>query len=53
MYIQPSIDTDQSQLLVSSSKKPAAAHATGRSMPMARESGSQNTLKPYAIPIDR
>src|SRR5256885_12011292 len=40
VYIQPRVLTFQSS-------------AAGAEMPMARPSGSQKTLKPYAIPIDR
>src|SRR6476661_1884771 len=47
--------TDQSQVDVKSSpiQFVPAGHATGLSIPIAFDSGSQNTLKPYAMPIQR
>src|SRR6516162_3748238 len=50
VYIQPRLETRQSQVVVkSSSKIERSGQATLLSMPTARDSGSQNTLKPYAM----
>src|SRR6516162_314074 len=50
VYIQPRLDTRQSQAVVKSSwMSEISGHATLLSTPTARESGSQNTLKPYAM----
>ncbi len=48
MYIQPSVDTFQSQLDENTEAKKlmSAGHSTGLLMPIAFDSGSQNTLKP-------
>src|SRR5262249_42021781 len=55
VYIQPSWLTFQSQLVV---KRAAAVpvsggQTTGFLIPIARDSGSQKTLNPYAIPMHR
>src|SRR5574343_783030 len=48
VYIQPSVEIFQSQLLANNSvsRLMSAGQATGAEMPMARESGNQNTEKP-------
>jgi hypothetical protein len=45
----------QSHVVVKISAKTdeSAGHATGFVMPMARDSGNQKTLNPYAIPMQR
>ena len=54
VYVQPSIETGQSQFVdVMSCRKPASEHVAGWWMPTARASGSQKTLKPYAMPMER
>ena len=55
VYIQPSVLIFQSQVVAVSvcRKLMETGHATGSVMPMARLSGSQKTLKPYAIPMER
>src|SRR5215468_4799364 len=54
VYIQPRLEMRQSQVVVKSSPKSVmSGQATLLSRPMARESGSQNTLKPYAMPMHR
>src|SRR5690606_14760735 len=47
VYIQPRSDTRQSQLVVKRAEiRLMSAQTTGWLTPMARDSGSQNTLKP-------
>src|SRR5262249_7733551 len=47
VYIQPRLETRQSQVVVKSSPTSVrSGHATLLSRPIARESGNQNTLKP-------
>ncbi len=47
VYIQPRLDIRQSQLVVNSSPiNVRSGQATDLVMPIARDSGSQNTLKP-------
>ncbi len=47
VYIQPRLATFQSQVVVNSSwNRFMSGHAFGAVMPIARDSGSQNTLKP-------
>ena len=55
MNIQPSSLIFQSQLVVNSAliSPVSAGQATGFDIPSARDSGSQNTEKPYAIPMQR
>src|SRR6266852_3645478 len=55
VYIQPRVLIFQSHVVAKMrAKNPRSApQATGWVMPMARLSGSQNTLNPYAIPMDR
>src|SRR6185369_9513084 len=55
VYIQPSVDTFQSQVDANSeAKKPmSAGQSTALVTPTALDSGSQNTLKPYAMPMHR
>src|SRR3954447_9013877 len=55
VYIQPSVDTFQSQVDANTDamKLMSAGHSTGLVMPIAFESGNQNTLKPYAMPMQR
>src|SRR5947208_3231973 len=52
VYIQPRLEIFQSQVVVNSS---CASDMSGQALlavsPTARESGSQNTLKPYAMPM--
>src|SRR5215470_11192065 len=54
VYIQPMLATRQSHVVVTNS---AASVRSGQdtefSTPSARDSGSQNTLKPYAMPMQR
>src|SRR5215813_10987687 len=54
VYIQPMLATRQSHVVVNNS---AASVISGQetefSTPSARDSGSQNTLKPYAMPMQR
>src|SRR5580692_591634 len=52
--IQPMLATRQSQVVVNSSCiSDMSGQALGAVSPMARDSGSQNTLNPYAMPIQR
>src|SRR5205809_6647210 len=54
VYIHPRSDTRQSQVVVKSAARSVRlAHATGCVTPSARDNGSQNTLNPYAIPMQR
>src|SRR5579871_1174520 len=54
VYIMPRLETRQSQVVVKSSPSSViSGHATLLSRPTERDSGSQNTLKPYAIPMQR
>ena len=55
VYIQPSVLICQSQVAATIiwKKLIPAGHGTGSVIPMARLSGSQNTLKPYAMPMER
>jgi hypothetical protein len=54
VYIQPRLEMRQSQVVVKSSPASVrSGQATLLSRPMARDSGNQNTLKPYAIPMQR
>src|ERR1044071_4641809 len=52
VYIQPRSVTRQSQVVVNSARpRVRLGHATDCVTPSARDSGSQNTLKPYAMPM--
>src|SRR6516162_7303419 len=52
--IQPMLATRQSQVVVSSSShSDMSGQALVAVSPMARDSGNQNTLKPYAMPMQR
>src|SRR5450432_1011576 len=52
--IQPMLATRQSHVVVtSSSSSDMSAQALGAVSPTARDSGNQNTLKPYAMPMHR
>src|SRR5579864_7082957 len=53
--IHPSMLIFQSQAVVNSvsTNDISAGHATESLMPIARESGNQKTLKPYAMPMQR
>src|SRR5581483_2679321 len=52
--IQPRLATFQSQVVVNSScHKDISGQAFGAVRPIARDSGSQNTEKPYAMPMHR
>src|ERR1700751_2229722 len=54
VYIQPMLATFQSQVVVNSSwNSEMSGQAFGAVMPIARDSGSQNTEKPYAMPMHR
>src|SRR5437867_6168297 len=54
VYIHPRSATRQSQVVVKSAAPSVrSGHATDRVTPSARDSGSQNTLKPYAMPMQR
>jgi hypothetical protein len=55
VYIQPRSATDQSQLVVNSEFRmlEPAGQAIGFVTPSDWLNGSQNTLKPYAIPMQR
>src|SRR5438445_7507553 len=53
VYIQPMLATFQSQVVVNSSCQSESVHAFGAVRPIARDSGSQKTLKPYAMPMHR
>src|SRR5581483_1291778 len=54
VYIQPMLATRQSHVVVNSSCTiEISGHALALLTPSARDSGSQNTLNPYAIPIQR
>src|SRR3954453_23118665 len=54
VYIQPILATRQSQVVVNSSwKSDISGQAFGAVSPMARDSGSQNTLEPDAMPMHR
>src|SRR5215510_7831115 len=54
VYIQPRSATRQSQAVVKSADiKVRSGQATGWLTPIACDSGSQNTLKPYAMPMQR
>ena len=55
VYIQPSVLIFQSQCVVTARwrKLIVSGQATGWVMPMAWLSGSQKTLKPYAMPMER
>src|SRR4249920_1343555 len=54
VYIQPSVEIFQSQLLVNScAQNVMSGQVTLSVMPMALDSGSQNTEKPYAMPMHR
>src|SRR5262245_9191468 len=54
VYTQPRSEMRQSQVRVNSAwPRVRSGHDTDFSTPSAFESGSQNTLKPYAIPMHR
>ncbi len=55
VYIQPRVLIFQSQVVANSvaTKLMSWGQGTDWVMPMARLSGSQNTLKPYAMPMER
>src|SRR6516165_2845971 len=54
VYIQPMLATRQSHVVVNSSAASVrSGQETDFSIPIARDSGSQNTLKPYAMPMQR
>src|SRR5690242_4416594 len=54
VYITVTSLTRQSQLVVvSASISDMSLHTTDLEMPRARDSGSQNTLNPYAMPMHR
>src|ERR1700744_5067050 len=54
VYIQPMLATFQSQVVVNNSwNSEISGQAFGAVRPIARDSGSQNTEKPYAIPRER
>src|SRR6185503_5894515 len=55
VYIQPSIEIFQSHVVEKIVVKNVASAGQGTALliPIARESGSQNTLKPYAMPMQR
>src|SRR4051794_12133099 len=55
VYIQPSVDTFQSQFVTNSScKKPTSGpHLIASLMPSAFDNGSQNTENPYAMPMHK
>src|SRR5215813_12724259 len=54
VYIQPMLATFQSQLVVNSSwNSEMSGQAFGAVSPIARDSGSQNTENPYAMPMHR
>src|SRR5579862_517950 len=55
VYIHPSIEIFQSHVvaMISAKNDMSAGQATDLVRPTARDSGSQNTLKPYAIPMHR
>ena len=52
--IQPMLAMRQSQVVVKSSwMREMSGHVLGAVTPSARDSGSQKTLKPYAMPMHR
>ena len=54
VYIQPRLATFQSQVMMKSSvKMDMSGHDFEAVRPIARDSGSQNTEKPYAMPMQR
>src|SRR5690242_18850408 len=54
VYIQPRLATFQSHVVVTSSAKiDISAHVFDAVKPIARDSGSQNTENPYAMPMQR
>src|SRR4051812_32919733 len=55
VYIQPSVDTFQSHVAekTEATKPMSAGQSTGLVMPIALDSGSQNTEKPYAMPMHK
>src|SRR5215471_18298728 len=54
VYIQPRLATRQLQVVVNSSPASEMFAQDGSGVPpIARDSGSQNTLKPYAMPMHR
>ena len=54
VYIHPRSATRQSHVVVKRAvRSVSSGHVTGCVTPSARDSGSQNTLKPYAIPMQR
>src|ERR1700761_4632880 len=54
VYIQPRLATRQLQVVVNSSPtSEMSLHDAGASPGIAFDSGSQNTLKPYAMPMHR
>src|SRR5215468_1916648 len=55
VYIQPSMLIFQSHVVEKTvaMNDMSAGHATDLLIPIARDSGSQNTLKPYAMPMQR
>src|SRR5437762_10666233 len=54
VYIQPRLATRQSHVVVNSSlSNEMSGQLWDCVNPSARDSGSQNTLKPYAIPMHR
>src|SRR5258708_1873198 len=54
VYIQPMLATRQSQVVVNSScASVMSGQALGAVTPSARDNGSQNTEKPYAMALQR
>src|SRR6476661_1580733 len=54
VYIQPKLAMRQSHVVVNSScANDMSGHAFDAVKPIARDSGSQNTENPYAIPMQR
>src|SRR6478752_1048567 len=54
VYIQPRLATRQSQVVVNNScASDMSGHVFDAVMPIARDSGSQKTEKPYAMPMQR
>src|SRR5262252_1305067 len=54
VYIQPRLETRQLQVVVNNSvRSEISLQPSGCGPPIARDSGNQNTLKPYAIPMHK
>jgi len=53
VYIQPRLEIRQSRVVNSSPTNVRSAQAFDFVMPITRDSGSQNTLKPQAMPMQR